>query len=221
MLAIETSNPPAGGAGVCVARVTGGEVEVLSAAPLEPRSRHDDALMPAIDTVVRGAGLRARDLDAVAVSLGPGGYTAVRVAVTAAQLIGESIGAVCLGVSTAHALARAAEARSVAVALAWKRDTVWVQRFTDAAPDDEGGIVRLEELVGVVGERTLIAEDRLLDRLRGIGHAFARAEALRFSAESVARCGTAIEPIDPARLLPIYPREPEAVRKWRARPSSG
>ena len=41
---------------------------------LKASARHDDELMPAIERLVEKAGLTPRDLEAVGVSIGPGGY---------------------------------------------------------------------------------------------------------------------------------------------------
>jgi hypothetical protein len=37
----------------------------------------------------------------------------------------------------------------------------------------------------------------------------------KLSAKALLGVGHAMTPVDPLELAPIYPREPEAVRKWR------
>jgi tRNA threonylcarbamoyladenosine biosynthesis protein TsaB len=46
---------------------------------------HTAELMPAVAQLLEGRGLRPRDLEAVAVALGPGGFSALRVGVSAAK----------------------------------------------------------------------------------------------------------------------------------------
>ncbi|MEM1422365.1 MAG: tRNA (adenosine(37)-N6)-threonylcarbamoyltransferase complex dimerization subunit type 1 TsaB [Planctomycetota bacterium] len=219
ILAIETSNPSAPmpasaltGPGVCLLGHTG----VRAHAPLEPVDRHDDALLPAIDRAcaAAGAGGAARaDLTRVGVSVGPGGYTSVRIAVSVAKSIAEALGIGCVGVPTAHALVRASaiDGRSL-VALAWKRDDVWVQAFDGGREESPGRVVGLDDLPAVSDGRTLIAEHRLRERIDHVG---AWADPV-FSAEAVALLAREADAVDPSALLPLYPREPEAVRKWRA-----
>jgi len=113
ILAIETSNPSSGprgrdaegrviGPGVALARVRN-EDELLADEPLAETSRHDDDLMPAIARLFDGAKVNPRALATVAVSVGPGGYTGVRIAVAAAKLIAEASHAKTVAVSSAIA----------------------------------------------------------------------------------------------------------------------
>ena len=80
-LAIETSNPSAheNAAGVALVRLREGEPQIIGIEHLRTASRHDDALMPAIERLFDAANLAPQDLDRVAVSIGPGGYTSTRI----------------------------------------------------------------------------------------------------------------------------------------------
>src|SRR3954466_2924110 len=111
MLAIETSNPSAwtpgsvSRPGVGVGRVGTG-LEVLGSEAVDVSRGTDDDLMPGVERLFRRLGLSARDIRRVAVSVGPGGYTAVRLAVTTAKMIAEATGAQCLPIPTAEVVAR-------------------------------------------------------------------------------------------------------------------
>ncbi len=231
-LAIETSNPSALGptaaqgthaaaGSVCVGRgSSGAEPEILAWTGLSPASRHDDALMPAIAEVCARAGAAPADLARVAVSVGPGGFTSLRIAVTTAKMICEATGAACVAVPTAHALALSARAEgvrgTVGVLLAWKRDDVWRQRFEASdhsvqATDAEGRVVPLEHAHD--GCATLVAEPTLRAMLAPPTHVVVVTP--RFDARSVLAASLRMPETDPAQLVPIYPREPEAVTKWR------
>lgn len=273
-LAIETSNPPAfgsagalldagpGGAsgpggtdgppgpGVALVELDAGASaagrRVLGVEPVRPASRHDDDLMPAIDRLCRACGVGPAELGRIAVSIGPGGYTATRIAVTTAKLLAEAgggfgrqsagTGPELVGVPTAEALARRAVVSGptdVAVAIAWKRTDAWVQRFAWAAGEpratDRGALIpfaRLAEALG--GVAVLVADERLLAAANagaeGGGEAGADRDVLpagievqppRFDPVAVAEASAGRAGIDPAALTPLYPREPEAVSKWR------
>lgn len=54
--------------------------------------RHGRDLIPQIGSLLEAAGIRAKDLDAIAVGLGPGSYTGLRVGVTAAKTLAYAVG---------------------------------------------------------------------------------------------------------------------------------
>ncbi|MFM9959441.1 MAG: tRNA (adenosine(37)-N6)-threonylcarbamoyltransferase complex dimerization subunit type 1 TsaB [Phycisphaerales bacterium] len=228
ILAIETSNPTApsssggGGAGsVCVGRISDGKSEILACEVLSAATRHDDALMPAVAAVCARAGIVPSGLARVAVSIGPGGFTSLRIAVTTAKMICEATGAACIGVPTALALALAARAHgtrgTLGVLLAWKREDVWRQRYDLSddgvrAIDPNGTIVGLD--TASAGCAVVVAEAALRDML-AVPAGVSVIEP-RFDARWVLEASAGLTAVDPALLVPIYPREPEAVTKWRA-----
>jgi len=231
ILAIETSNPSLGRAEVAVARQTVGGVEILAVETLAPTGRHDDALAPALARACASAGVAPVEIGRVAVSVGPGGFSGLRVACATGQMISLAAGAECVAVPTAlvaaePALARHPGASRVLVALASKRESAWlavVQRAGSAedraASARSGGVLDatgLTELLESGRPDAALADERLPEPLR---EAFERAgvpvEAPTLRAEVAARLGATLAPIAPHRLTPIYPRQPEAVRIWR------
>lgn len=249
LLAIESSNPSAHAAPGCAAGVgvftlepgaASSTVRCLARLDFDASARHDDALMVMVDRVCSDAGIAPSQLRSVAVSLGPGGYTACRIAATVGQCIGRALGVKTLGVPTALALAHAHAANSadaaetIAVLLAWKRQDVWRQVFTRdpqtnaVRPLDQGQLVLLSDPLAGMPHSTdprsiaLIAEQPTVDRAVELGWAgpadSVRAFPLRLDPASVAGAAFAglVQPVDAGRLLPIYPRTPEAVTKWEA-----
>jgi tRNA threonylcarbamoyladenosine biosynthesis protein TsaB len=100
-------------------------------APPDPSQRHGRGLLPAIRDLLAAAGLSARDLDAVAVGLGPGSFTGLRVGVTAAKTLAYATGCRLIGLDSLAVFARAAppDARRVAVAGDAQRGDVFVADF--------------------------------------------------------------------------------------------
>jgi tRNA threonylcarbamoyladenosine biosynthesis protein TsaB len=100
---------------------------------------HAEALMPMIVAVLEDAGIGFPALDAVAVTIGPGSYTGIRVGLAAAKGIALARGIPLIGVTTLEAVARAAHDQRpgapVLVVLETKRADLYVQGFAaDLAP---------------------------------------------------------------------------------------
>lgn len=233
-LAIETSNPgPAetgespgsGRPSVCLGKLNGsGSVEVIAREVVKSASRHDDDLMPAIDRLVAGAGLTPRDIGRVAVSIGPGGFTGLRVAVAATKMICEAMGAECIAVPTARALIRRVEMasrvdRETIILLAWKRDDAWAERYAagrSIEPSAPGMLGRFDALK--VQANSLVVCDAPVEvvlRERGCLPKGAAVVRPFFDAAAVLEASVTLTPIDALALEPLYPREPESVTKWR------
>jgi tRNA threonylcarbamoyladenosine biosynthesis protein TsaB len=235
-LAIEASNPgsPEAGRGTPAADASAsvalghvhpdGRVDTLGHEPLRTESRKDDDLLPAIARLCERAGVTPKQIGRVAVSTGPGGFTGLRVAVAAAKAICEATGAAATSVPTARALVRRLDALAgahCAVALAWKRDDAWLHTFArtehgwrDAAPPR---LAPLHELAA--GDVSILIADAALEHMlreRGVLPGSVRVVAPRFDAIAVLEASADEPDVDPLALEPIYPREPEAVTKWRA-----
>jgi tRNA threonylcarbamoyl adenosine modification protein YeaZ len=222
VLAIETSQH-IGGVAV---RDHSGRVEVEM---LSPKKRHDDDLMPAIDRLFRRTDLQPRDLEAVGVSIGPGGFTGLRIAVSTAKMLAETLGANVIGVPTALVAAEStmkdSRAATVIVALASKGETCWCTRLnrheatwriaSDPGLSDAASL-NLTGVDALLGDQYLPPSFR--DRCANEGvpvidPPFDPATCLLI-AERLLASGTVT---DPLHLLPLYPRQPEAVTIWEAR----
>lgn len=220
-LGIETSNPaacaPAAGA-VALARLDGAALVRHDFEPVSPVRPAEDDLIPAIDRLFRRAQASRRDLRRVCVSIGPGGFTALRIAVAATKFIAEATGAACVGVPTALALSlRVREPGPFAIALASKGDTAHITRFLSPGVMAGPGTICSAADIPRLGVGLLVGDSHLP---RSLFHA-ASESGVRvippvFDAFCVLEAGQGLQPVDPAELSLLYPREPEAVTKWRA-----
>ena len=98
MLAIETATPAQS-----VALLE--DDRLLAEASYDAKGSRGGLLLPTVDHVLRKAGVAAKDLDAVAVSIGPGSFTGLRVGLATAKGLALGTGAAVVGVSTLEALA--------------------------------------------------------------------------------------------------------------------
>lgn len=121
----------------------------IVAAVAEPMAKGQaERLMPLLAEVLAGAGIGWADLDAVAVGIGPGNFTGVRIAVAAARGIALAAGIPAIGVSTLEALALDAPRPVTAVADA-KRGAFYAQSF---GPDGAPALVEALPAGPLVGE---------------------------------------------------------------------
>jgi len=202
--------------GVAVGRLVGGAVELVGVERIDPRGR-SDGLMAAVDALFKRIGARPREIARVAVSVGPGGFTAVRIAVSAAKMIAEVTGAGCIAVPSASVAAwRTPRGRAFAVALASKvaasGSTAWVTGFDGEGAAMGAGALMDAAAVRAMGVGVLVA-DRFLPAEFGAGM---EVVAPVFDPVALLEASAGMPAVDPAALLPVYPREPEAVTKWRA-----
>jgi tRNA threonylcarbamoyl adenosine modification protein YeaZ len=228
LLAIEASNPSLskGDEGsIAVCRVEGNTVHALAMERLRAGSRHDDALMRAVDDACRAAKVTAREIERVAVSAGPGGYTGLRIALTSAKMLGETLGAALIPVPTARVAAfgfvedepeHASE--PFVVTLASKRESAWCQPFRGVDALGEGSLCdgdTLRTMLESSGAKGVLADEHLPRAMREIvDSAGVRVVPPRLDALLCARASIGLASVGVDALAPIYPREPEAVRKW-------
>lgn len=66
---------------------------------------HSVTLMPLIDSMLKNAGLTAKDMELIAVAAGPGSFTGLRIGVSAAKGLAWALELPCCGVSTLEAMA--------------------------------------------------------------------------------------------------------------------
>lgn len=229
ILAIETSNPSADGPGagpsVALATPRGRDIEPLLRDPKASRfGGHDDDLMPAIDRLFKRTGTSPREVTAVAVSIGPGGYTGLRVACAVAKMIAEAAGAKCIAVPTAFALARRVDpplfsAGLVAISVAGKGESSWMQVFdSPTAAPGVGRLITAADIpaLAAAGVRTIVTDKFLPTPTREAAAArgVLFAEPV-YDALAVLESAASLPRIDPVELVPLYPREPDAVTLWR------
>ncbi len=202
-LAIELSSPRA-------AIALGRGDEPPAVATLPDKRRHNLDLMPTLDTLCRSRGIGPGELAEVYVSLGPGSFTGLRVAVATAQTLALALGVKIVGIPTLDVLL--AQHPGHVVCLNIKRDTAW-----SAGPGLEPAIRSLEELRATA--LPLVAD------LPALGTPHAAPESAKGLALPVrpdvrvlyrlARTRAAAGDYDdPLKLLPLYIREPEAVTLW-------
>ena len=190
-----------------------------------------EALLPAIERVMREGGFSYDALDRIAVTVGPGSFTGVRVGLSTARALGLAAGKPVVGVSTLDVLAGAVPAAELAhtatilAAVDTKRGELYVQAFDAANRTARGEPAALPpaEIPDWLSEdRVLVVGDGTAAALKVLGGAIAsRADPLP-SAVVLARLAAGRAP-DAAGPLPLYVLPPKitlAPHGGRLRPAA-
>ncbi|WP_077962579.1 tRNA (adenosine(37)-N6)-threonylcarbamoyltransferase complex dimerization subunit type 1 TsaB [Ensifer adhaerens] len=128
VLAIDTS-----GSGCSVAVYDNEAEAVLGRSGADLGKGHAERLMEFVDEALATAGRSLSDIDRIAVTVGPGSFTGIRVGVAAARGLALALGKPAVGVSTlavvAEGIRAASPGKAVLVAIDAKRDEVYLQAF--------------------------------------------------------------------------------------------
>jgi tRNA threonylcarbamoyladenosine biosynthesis protein TsaB len=227
ILGIETATPQVGCA-------IGGNEGVLASAHSSRGKRHAETLTPAIDFIRRQARIELDEISLVAVDLGPGLFTGLRVGIASAKAIAHALRVPMIGVHSLDLVAFPVRftSRLVVAVLDARRGEVYhalyrqvpggLQRLTEPALDSPDDLV--SELVAR-GEECLIVGDgalrycEIFDSITGVeiceqGLAYPNATALVQLAHARAMREEWVNPWD---LQPLYLRAPDAEINWTTR----
>lgn len=111
---------------------------------------HAEALMPMIAAVLEEAEMPVDAFDVIAVTVGPGAFTGLRIGLAAARGLSLASGVPVVGITSFAAIAAqaapASTGRKLVVALDSKRREFYLQAFTGEAPLGEGALVAPEDV---------------------------------------------------------------------------
>lgn len=113
--------------------------ELLAAGILPSEKRSAQSLAPTIDNLLRSANWQPADVELVAVVVGPGSFTGLRVGVTTAKMLAYATGAALLGIGSLETTAAEApfECRHVAPVIDAGRGQFFAARYRLCCPTDE------------------------------------------------------------------------------------
>jgi tRNA threonylcarbamoyladenosine biosynthesis protein TsaB len=186
------------------------------------RPAHSARLLALVEETLAAAGASWDAVDRLAVGVGPGGFTGLRIGIATARALAQARGLPLVGVSSLAALAAGAAdeagGRPVVAVIDARRGEVFAAAYGGDSPLYPAfGPLALapEALAARIGPGSLTVGDgavRFREELERAGAAIpADGSPLhRVSALQVCRLGATGEPADRDALLPDYRREPDA-----------
>lgn len=191
---------------------------------------HGRDLILELDRCLGEVEWRKPDIELIAVSVGPGSYTGLRVGVAAAKALSYALGVELIGVCSLDVIAENGPrtADHIAVAVDARRSQIYGAFYTNVGFSffrEEGPFLATpEEFVRKLSRPVYIIGDAL-DRYRESfirdGIELLTQAAWRPRATHVGLLGEKAyvvgERTDPLKISPIYLRLPEAEEKWRDR----
>lgn len=203
--------------------------KVLAASSINSRLSHSETLIAMIDEMLTSLGMKMKDLDMIAVGVGPGSFTGLRISVVLAKIFAKTLDIPVVGVSTLSALARqVAESGVVVPVFDARRKRVYTAQFkkegdvlTRLTKDDA---VPVEELIDSLPEGAII----IGEGLSAYGESFKESDKNFFcyplSLSQVRSAFIAEEALvqyeregasNPYELEPNYLRPSQAMREYR------
>lgn len=216
----------------------GGHEGVLGLFEVSRGRRHAETLTPAIEFVCRQADVRIDEFGAVAVDIGPGLFTGMRVGLAAGKAIAQALRVPMIGISSLDLLAfplRHADRTVVAVIDARKGELFYafyrpvpggVQRVTEptvgSVDDLVADLIARGQNVVCVGDGAL----RYREEIAGVTHCeFAEQFLSHPSAAPLVQLAHARalreDWVNPREIQPLYLRAPDAQINWSTRASGG
>jgi tRNA threonylcarbamoyl adenosine modification protein YeaZ len=143
----------------------------LAAESVAMSTGHAEALLPMVERVLRAGGVEYATLGRVAVTIGPGTFSGVRIALSAARAMGLALRIPVVGVGTLEALAASLPSVDgmVAAVIDARRGQVYFQVFDGARPMAAPALLAIDAAAAAVpaGARLIGNGAPLLRAMRG------------------------------------------------------
>ena len=223
VLALETTEKIGGVAALC-------DGKLLAELELNPEQRSAQSLLPALKTLLEQVRWRSNEVDLVAVTIGPGSFTGLRIGVTAAKVFAYAAGADVLGVDTLECIAAGApnDVETIDVAVDAQRGEVVARSFRRGnggwfEPITKAELAAADAWLDALGSSAVIAgpvlhkmADRVPDHVTVLDPRYWPPRASTV-ARIAAREYASGRRDDLWKLVPRYSRRSAAEEKWEKR----
>ncbi|RAK07088.1 tRNA threonylcarbamoyladenosine biosynthesis protein TsaB [Halanaerobium saccharolyticum] len=203
---------------------------------LSLKRQHSEKLLPLIEEIFELLGVEAGDLDGIAVAVGPGSFTGLRIGITTAKVLGRIFSIPVKGISTLEIMAAGAEGEYILPLLDARRKRVYYSFYQRNGNKDNNflkevkkaasaGISELPQIlneyqnqeISIIGEKTaevreLLVENNFKTRIFEAEKNLPRAAVLaRLGGDYI--CSGQADDI--YQLKPAYLKIPQAEINWQ------
>jgi tRNA threonylcarbamoyladenosine biosynthesis protein TsaB len=205
-----------GAVSAAVCRIDAGAMHVLSEAYEVPTTGHAERLMPMIEETVARSGIGLDAIDRLAVSLGPGSFTGVRLGVAAGRALALAMSKPCVGVTSLAAIAHEARrvlggrAKDLAVAVDARAGMVYLQLFKDGGAASEPMLLTAADAACSIGTRATTIVGSAAASVAEVADRQADAALLDLQPHARVVAALAAEVAAGGPLRPLYLRHPDA-----------
>ncbi|MEA1951485.1 MAG: tRNA (adenosine(37)-N6)-threonylcarbamoyltransferase complex dimerization subunit type 1 TsaB [Planctomycetota bacterium] len=209
--------------------------QIICERSLDDSQRSAQSLAPAVKALWVEVGWQPQDVDLVAVTVGPGSFTGLRVGIATAKTLAFCCGAEILGIDTLETIAAAApsDVERLEVAIDAQRNEVVMQKFHRGSdgrfePDqDPARLVDIDDWLENLQSGTVISGPILKKLANRLPKSVTPLppEQSRPTAANIARlaaCHYADGRRDDVwKLVPVYSRQSAAEEKWAEKTANG
>ncbi len=202
--------------------------KIIASAFTNVRATHSQTLLPMMKKMLDEKGISISDIDALAITNGPGSFTGIRIGISAVKGIAAPKGLPCYGVSTLRAIAE--NHRGFEGIISAVMDARCNQVYNALFRAENGRITRLTEdralLIGELLEELAGYSENIMISGDGAGlfekysaeTLLVADESVRYqTAEGTSKAALEYEPTSPESLTPFYLRLPQAERELKAK----
>ena len=176
----------------------------------DEKNYHSAYLISTIAKILKENNLTPKDIEGIAINIGPGSFTGIRACTTVARVMAQELNIKAIGISSLEILSKAENDKYV-VALDARKNKAYLY---------DGkllGAVDLEEVDKIVAGRDIITDDRLFERFKNIGNNIISYQQANYDLGKILS-DIAIERIqteesDWHKLLPLYIQPPPVTLK--------
>ncbi len=196
-----------------------------SAKTVHTGNRGVDTVFPTISKIAEELSISPRSIELVAVSIGPGGFTGLRTSIAIAKMISFSTGATIIPIETALVTVASSKTDKgfYYVLSGVKHDAFWLSKIHLQNKERccSASISCVAELEKSINEADGVFADSFapealptlcLNNDVPLFNSEPNAQALLRLGRELYNGGVSV---DPLKVSPLYPREPEAVRMWK------
>lgn len=216
------------------------EQRIVGEMTLHTRKTHSERLLPMIQQLIADADLTPQDLTGVAVSIGPGSFTGLRIGITTAKSLAFALQIPVVGIPTLDALAAQfpysrhlvcpvidAQKGNVYTAL-YRADGVYPTRINDYQVINLGDLLHQlaagDEAVVLTGETAMFADEistaAEMRKIQQVPFLYRMPRGAVTAALGLQRLQAGV-PAGSGELTPLYIRRSEAEVLWEQRHGGG